>query len=105
MLEGELRVTLDGDSSALQRGDVVLVPADSELRVDAGAAGATAWVRTTRDWYVHGCVATGYALQPLQFFDDRARPHPVATLLQASAADRRLEHRPGQALRRCGLAG
>lgn len=47
VLEGELRVTLDGDSAALQRGDVVLVPADSELCVDAGAAGATAWVSTT----------------------------------------------------------
>jgi len=36
-----------------------------------------------RDWYVHGCLATGYGVQPLPFFDDRARPHPVATLLQA----------------------
>lgn len=47
VLDGELRLTLDGDRSELHRGDVALVPADSELRVDAGPAGATAWVTTT----------------------------------------------------------
>ena len=47
VLDGELQVTLDGETSALGSGDVVLVPAGTELRVDAGAAGATAWVSTT----------------------------------------------------------
>jgi quercetin dioxygenase-like cupin family protein len=47
VLDGELHVTLDGETSALGCGDVVLVPAGTELRVDAGAAGATAWVSTT----------------------------------------------------------
>lgn len=47
VLSGELIVTLDGTTSALQAGEVVLVPADSELRVDGGPAGATAWVTTT----------------------------------------------------------
>ncbi|MGI3784248.1 MAG: hypothetical protein ACRYG2_26105 [Janthinobacterium lividum] len=47
VLEGELRVTLDGAASAPHRHDVVLVPAGSELRVDAGPEGATAWVSTT----------------------------------------------------------
>jgi quercetin dioxygenase-like cupin family protein len=47
VLEGELRVTVDGDSSALERGDAVLVSAGSELRVDAGPTGAIAWVTTT----------------------------------------------------------
>jgi len=47
VLDGELQVTLDGSHSALQRGDAVLVPAGSELRVDAGPEGATAWVTTT----------------------------------------------------------
>lgn len=47
VLDGRLHVTLDGESSTLTRGDVVLVPADSELRVDAGPDGATAWVTTT----------------------------------------------------------
>lgn len=36
-----------------------------------------------REWYVTGCARTGYGVDPLPFFDDRARPHPIATLLQA----------------------
>jgi quercetin dioxygenase-like cupin family protein len=47
LLEGELTVTLDGIAAVLAAGDVVLVPADSELRLDGGTAGATAWVTTT----------------------------------------------------------
>jgi len=47
VLTGELHVTLDGLATALRPGDVVLVPAGSELRVDAGPDGATAWVTTT----------------------------------------------------------
>lgn len=47
VLEGELHVTLDGVSSRLRPGDVALVPPDSELRVDAGPDGASAWVTTT----------------------------------------------------------
>lgn len=47
VLEGQLRLTMDGVRSELQPGDVALVPAHSELRVDAGPDGATAWVTTT----------------------------------------------------------
>jgi len=47
VLIGELHVTLDGTTTMLHPGDVALVPADSELRVDAGPDGATAWVTTT----------------------------------------------------------
>lgn len=47
VLTGELHVTLDGTTSVLPAGGVVLVPANSELRVDSGPAGATAWVTTT----------------------------------------------------------
>lgn len=47
VLAGELQVTLDGLATALHFGDVVLVPAGSDLRVDAGPDGATAWVTTT----------------------------------------------------------
>lgn len=47
VLDGELQVTLDGLRSELHPGDVALVPADSELCVSAGPAGATAWVTTT----------------------------------------------------------
>jgi quercetin dioxygenase-like cupin family protein len=47
VLDGELQITLDGEGSALHPGDAVLVPAGSELRVDAGPQGASAWVTTT----------------------------------------------------------
>jgi quercetin dioxygenase-like cupin family protein len=47
VLDGELQITLDGAHAELHRGDVALVPANSELRVDAGPLGATAWVTTT----------------------------------------------------------
>jgi len=44
---GRATVALDGTTTTLHPGDVALVPADSELRVDAGPDGATAWVTTT----------------------------------------------------------
>ena len=47
VLEGSLRVTLDGTVSELRPRDVMHVPADAELKVDGGPAGATAWVTTT----------------------------------------------------------
>jgi quercetin dioxygenase-like cupin family protein len=47
LLEGELTVTLDGIANVLAVGDVVLVPANSEVRVDGGTAGAAVWVTTT----------------------------------------------------------
>jgi quercetin dioxygenase-like cupin family protein len=47
VLDGELHVTLDGEHFVLHRGDAALVPAGSELRVDAGPDGASAWVTTT----------------------------------------------------------
>ena len=47
VLDGELRITLDGVHTELHRGDVALVPAKSELRIDAGPLGASAWVTTT----------------------------------------------------------
>ncbi len=47
VLEGELRITLDGVHATLHSGDVALVPANSEFQVDAGPAGASAWITTT----------------------------------------------------------
>ena len=47
VLDGELGITIDGVRAELRQGDVALVPANSELRVDAGRSGATAWVTTT----------------------------------------------------------
>ncbi|PZS18926.1 MAG: cupin domain-containing protein [Pseudonocardiales bacterium] len=47
ILDGEVRVTVDGEQANLTAGDVVMVPPDSELRLDGGPRGATAWVTTT----------------------------------------------------------
>lgn len=47
VLDGELHVTLDGDRDKVRQGDVVLVPAGSELCVDGGPTGASVWVTTT----------------------------------------------------------
>ena len=35
-----------------------------------------------RQWYLEGASADGYAVAPLPFFDSRATPHPLASLLQ-----------------------
>lgn len=48
--------------------------------------GESCWIMTNdeqRQWYATGCARTGYGIDPLPFFSDRARPHPVATVLQA----------------------
>ena len=62
ILDGELKVTLDGAASVLHRSDVVLVPAGSELRVDAGPAGATGWMTTTPG--LQAVTADGTRLSP-----------------------------------------
>ncbi|MEV7726540.1 alpha/beta hydrolase [Streptomyces sp. NPDC087917] len=36
-----------------------------------------------RGWYLSGAGETGYSSAPLPFFDPRATPHPLASLLQA----------------------
>ncbi len=50
--------------------------------------GDSSWSMTNDDeraWYVAGSARTGAFVDPLPFFDERGRPHPlVATLLQAS---------------------
>ena len=49
--------------------------------------GDSGWSMTDDDehaWYVSGSARTGAFVDPLPFFDQRARPHPLATLLQAS---------------------
>ncbi len=47
VLDGALHVTLDGTASEAGVGAVVVVPPDSDLRIDGGPAGASAWVTTT----------------------------------------------------------
>jgi pimeloyl-ACP methyl ester carboxylesterase len=49
--------------------------------------GDSCWSMTNdeqRQWYCTGSGATGLAVDPLPFFDDRARPHPLGTLMQKS---------------------
>jgi pimeloyl-ACP methyl ester carboxylesterase len=37
-----------------------------------------------RGWYVTGAARNGFLVDPLSFLDERARPHPLGTLMQAS---------------------
>ncbi|WP_410648867.1 alpha/beta fold hydrolase [Amycolatopsis sp. cmx-4-54] len=49
--------------------------------------GDSSWSMTNDEehaWYVDGSARTGVFVDPLPFFDKRARPHPLATLMQAS---------------------
>ncbi len=49
--------------------------------------GDSCWSMTNeeqRRWYIDGAGRTGIAVDPLPFFDERARPHPLATLVQRS---------------------
>lgn len=49
--------------------------------------GDSCWSMTNdeqRRWYIDGAGRSGIAVDPLPFFDERARPHPLATLVQRS---------------------
>lgn len=49
--------------------------------------GESSWSMTNdeeHEWYISGSRRTGAFVDPLPFFDDRARPHPLASLLQSS---------------------
>ncbi|MGW0703321.1 alpha/beta fold hydrolase [Streptomyces sp. NPDC002867] len=48
--------------------------------------GDSCWSLVTdqeRAWYLNGAGETGYTSAPLPFFDSRATPHPLASLLQS----------------------
>jgi quercetin dioxygenase-like cupin family protein len=62
VLDRELRLTLDGAESGVHPGDIAVVPAGSEVRVDGGPSGATAWVTTTRG--LEAVMADGSRLAP-----------------------------------------
>lgn len=47
ILEGQLRITLDGTTTDVSAGAVVHVPAGAAFKVDGGPDGAAAWVTTT----------------------------------------------------------
>lgn len=49
--------------------------------------GDSAWSMTNDEehaWFIGGSEKTGGYVDPMPFFDERARPHPLATLMQAS---------------------
>lgn len=48
VLDGDLRVTLDGVTTPVRTGDVVLVRAGTSFTVDGGDAPAAVWVATSR---------------------------------------------------------
>jgi pimeloyl-ACP methyl ester carboxylesterase len=50
-------------------------------------SGDSCWSMTNtweRKWIIDGSGETGLAVEPLSFFDPRARPHPIGTYLQTS---------------------
>lgn len=47
VLSGQLVVSTDGESPTLHAGDVAFIRAGSDLRLDGGPEGGTAWVCTT----------------------------------------------------------
>ncbi|MFG3510567.1 alpha/beta fold hydrolase [Streptomyces sp. NPDC047821] len=54
------------------------------------AHGDSCWSLVTdreRAWYLDGAGETGYTSAPLPFFDARATPHPLASLLQSIRLD------------------
>ena len=47
--------------------------------------GDSCWSMTNdwqREWYIDAAGTTGLGVEPLPFFDQRCRPHPIGTLLQ-----------------------
>jgi quercetin dioxygenase-like cupin family protein len=47
LLSGQATVVIDGATATVEAGDVIHVPVESELTVNGGPHGATAWVTTT----------------------------------------------------------
>ena len=62
VLSGELCGVLGGEEFTLVPGEVLLIPAGVEVRIDGGRVGATAWVSTTRG--LQAVTATGERLSP-----------------------------------------
>lgn len=62
LLTGSFTATVDGAAQTLGAGDVLLVPADSELTLDGGPDGATAWVTSTAG--LEAVLADGTRMSP-----------------------------------------
>jgi len=60
--DGDLAVSIGGQTTHLAPGDVVLVPVGSMLRVDGGTAAASLWVTTTPG--IEAVLADGSRLSP-----------------------------------------
>lgn len=74
---------INGVADALPDRVRALVYLDALIPED----GDSSWSMTNDDehaWYISGSVRTGAFVDPLPFFDARTRPHPLATLMQAS---------------------
>jgi pimeloyl-ACP methyl ester carboxylesterase len=78
-----------GGSVIAQATDAVPDAVRALVFIDAfvPADGDSAWSMTKdweREWYIDGAGDTGLLVAPLPFFDDRAQPQPIGTLLQRS---------------------
>jgi quercetin dioxygenase-like cupin family protein len=62
LLEGTMAATVNGEQNTLVPGDVLLVHAGDELKVDTGGDGARAWVTTTAG--LTATMADGSTLAP-----------------------------------------
>lgn len=61
--------------------------------------GQSIWSLVTdneREWYLNGVEDNGYTSAPLPFFDPRATPHPLASLMQAIRLDGGLDRFAGK---------
>ena len=91
LLSGDEPAILVGHSYA---GSVITAAADRQPRrvralvyLDAFVPddGDSCWSMTNdwqREWYIDAAGETGWGVDPLPFFDERCRPHPIGTLLQ-----------------------
>ncbi|HUC21233.1 MAG TPA: cupin domain-containing protein [Streptosporangiaceae bacterium] len=61
-IDGELTITVDDATQRLHPGDVVYVPAGSEIRLDGGPEGGAAWTTTLAG--LEATLSDGSVLRP-----------------------------------------
>jgi quercetin dioxygenase-like cupin family protein len=62
VLGGEVTITIDGLVEVVHAGDVILVPANAEVKIDAGPSDVHAWVTTTPG--IEAIMADGVRISP-----------------------------------------
>lgn len=62
ILEGRLQVTITGERGHVGPGDVVVIPAGAEVKIDGTAVDASAWVTTTSG--LQATLANGETIAP-----------------------------------------